>query len=171
MIKQLTCLMLSLGFICSSYADPATTAPTATTTTSQNTANDASASADTANAPQVSYDETAPMIFQVGKQKFLVNKEDVALITPTLTACYNGIWFQLTQDKGNQLQSFTTQNLNQPMQIHWNNITLGDEVLDAPLGNQLCLSYVQPDVQQALMNEFSSNQNGSNPATSQSVKN
>lgn len=173
MIKQLTCLILSLGFLYA-YADPATTT-SATTTAATATVNasgstDAS-TGDTSAQAEVTYDETAPLIFQIGKQKFLVNKEDIALIAPTVTACYNGIWLQLTQDKGNQLQSFTTQNLNQPMKIHWNNVTLGDEVLDAPLTSQLCLSYVQPDVQQGLMNEFSSNQNAANPTPNSPVKN
>ena len=171
MIKQLTCLILSLGFLCA-YADPATTtsATTASATVNASSSTDAS-TGDASAQPQVTYDETAPIIFQIGKQKFLVNKEDIALIAPTVTACYNGIWLQLTQDKGNQLQSFTTQNLNQPMKVHWNNVTLGDEVLDAPLTSQLCLSYVEPDVQQALMNEFSSNQNAANPSANPSTKN
>lgn len=145
MMKRFGCFLISLS-VMSAYATavPATTNAPVSSETEQNIVNQ----------------NTAPLIFQMGKQKLLVTKADIVQLMPTQMICVDGINIQLSTEMASQLHDFTAQNLNQTLEILWNGNVLADATVSAPLGGSVCIGYVDQTTQQALVNAF-----GSTPAT------
>lgn len=159
MLKHLGLVIISFGFMCAyaashTSATASNTSASTTTATVAETSNDATAAeAALSTAPEV---VTAPMIFQVGKQKLEVNRADVVQIAPTDELCTDGVAIQLTDTMGSQLHDLTAQNQNQDLKIFWNGLTLGDATISTPIGANVCIGYVDTATEQALVSEFSS---------------
>jgi hypothetical protein len=164
MLKRLGLLIMSLGLTCAYAApDQSSSAPVV-----QVTADNASSSVAEANtaatADQASADAatvqaapavvTAPLVFQVGKQKLEVNQGDVVHIMPTDDLCTDGVAVQLTDTMGSQLHNLTANNQNQNLKILWNGMTLGDAVISTPIGASLCIGYVDTATAETLVGEF-----------------
>ncbi len=110
--------------------------------------------------------DSAPLIFQVGKQKLLVTRGDVVQLAPTQTICVDGVTVQLSPDMANQLHALTSANLNKTLEIMWNGNMLANATISTPLSSTLCIGYVDQATQQALVSAFSATQA---PATSAAI--